>query len=1540
MENPVLDQFAERLLDLGKRNRLLNFTASRLASLQLLSPAPEIIFAKLPTSSQGMKAIDVDKAYSGLVLPSEEVLRAAYEKKANSAQALFYNKETAPSKVLKALSRKAASALQEQGTSILYLAFGFVHYVDTRDHGAYKAPLLLIPVTLEGGTPLKGYTLKAASDDVELNPTFAYYCQSFAKINIPEYDGSDLPSYLAKVTPLFEALSWSVDSQEVELSTFSFEKMSMYLDLKNNQETILANPLIAQILGLANPTPSAFDPSEEPASLDEVAFHNVFSADASQLSAIRYAKEGKSFVLQGPPGTGKSQSITNIIAEALHDHKKVLFVSEKLAALNVVYNNLKKAGLTDFALELHSDKSDKQAVFGELAKSLYAYKTSLSEQEKDDIDDLIAARKELDFYAKSIHDPTSFGNKSVYELISAYEELSPIPSLSYVSDGIASKDLAYYKDATVLLERYEGYSNFFGYDYRKAELKDLELPLLSYEEKTHLLFCYNDAINALKELQPLSEKEAALLGKKLSTAHQAFAFLSFALAVKDTPFDDASFYKEAERSALIAELKKCQQIAARLTQEEQKLASLVTPKESLEALDSLLQDEKKGYGLFPLLNKTRKANTERLKTNVKGGRTREEKLLLLQEYVQEQHGLMAYNNEIQTSLALFSPALKGLETNFDFLLSVLQDYTTAQNEGVFVKDFVPTLSSRDAHHALAQLALDSASGLTRLQTAFADLNPLYPHTSLPLEQLDFNLLIAQFDLALRHGEDFESWGEALQLLKKIKDKGLTPFVDAYLDKALPLSTMGQSYQKDFLVQEVYYQLSLNASLKSFSRLERESLIAKFKSLDEIQYRISRNQIAERLSEGRPSALNSNSDPNVGKILREHEKKRKVMPTRYLLQNYFPTVSAIKPLFLMSPLSVSTYLSPSAQFDLVVFDEASQIFPEDALGAIYRGKQAIIVGDEHQLPPTSFFMAADAEEENDEDYEEDNSDYESILELASGSLPSKRLLWHYRSKNEALIAFSNSEIYDSTLVSFPNAGIKKEDGVHFHYCDKGRYLRKSRTNPVEAETVCTLLFGLAKAYPERSIGIVAFSQAQQEAIEDAIDEAREKDHSLETTFFARKDEPYFVKNLETVQGDERDVIILSIGYGYDEEGHFYQRFGPLNVLGGERRLNVAITRAKYALELVSSIKAKDIDETKTTSTGVLLLQKYLRFAENHGEITIPTSSANEALLKDIAAFIEKQGYEALINYGESLGKIEIAVREKGASSFLLAIETDGASFQSARTARDRDELRPAILSLMGWNYLRVYSESWFKSRPQEEALILEALRKAKEKKAAAPAEEVPPLLENPTAEPVKKAEAPMEAIPEKSPAKATSFMPYEKDLSITTPYVVFKRGVLYRHVEMTPLTNKLLAIITLEGPIDGAMLYRRLAFLKESEAIPEGASDSITSLVEHLHFPGIKEDEGFFYRESKSHPFAFRVYAPSQGEPRNPEDISSKELADGMIALLKKNKSMSKEDLFQALSKELHYSSSDQKERYFYEDAIVKDDSLSIDLNDNVIYTPQ
>jgi hypothetical protein len=861
MENPVLDQWAERLLDLGRKNRLLNFTASRFSSLNVLAPSAEVIFAKLPNSNEGMKVIDIAKAYEGLPLPNEESIRSAYEKKANSAQILFFHPEVAPSKVLKALSRKAASALQEQGTSILYLAFGFVTYTDIRDHLSYRAPLLLLPVALEGGTPLKGYVIKAASDDVEVNPTFAYYCQSYLKLTLPDYDNSDLPSYFAKLAPLCAEVGWSLESQAVALSTFSFEKMSMYLDLKNHQETILKNPIITQILGISKTSQSAFDPLDEPQSLDDIAFHNVFSADASQLSAIRYAKEGKSFVLQGPPGTGKSQSITNIIAEALHDHKKVLFVSEKLAALNVVYNNLKRASLTDFALELHSDKSDKQLIFSELAKSLYAYKTSLSNEEKDDIDELIATRKELDFYAKAIHDPTAFGEKSVYELITLYESLASVTSLSYITEGIEKKDIAYFKASGALLERYEGYSKFFGYDYRKAELKDLILPSLSYEQRNHLLFEYSEALKALSALEPLLLKEKELLQTPSRRLRSLTAFIDFALQSKDLGIDDSLLYQPASRNEIVLAIKKLQQKAAGLEKRRASLAGKTAFKESNEDLKRLLEEERHGYGVFGLFSKERKANALRLNANVPAGKKREEKVQLLEEELAYEKDEKAYRDELEISLALFGGQLAGLKTDFAHLLDVTSLYETAQKEGVFAKNFTPAKAMEEFHHDLASLALDCNQQATILRQAFTTFAPLYPQDHLPLEEQDFSFLKERFDLAFRHGEDFESWSQALAMLAEVKAQGLTPFLDAYLDKALPLNLLSKSYQKDFVIQEIYFQLSLSASLQSFSHLERTNLIEKFKNLDELQYRISRNQIAERLSEGRPSALNASADPN-------------------------------------------------------------------------------------------------------------------------------------------------------------------------------------------------------------------------------------------------------------------------------------------------------------------------------------------------------------------------------------------------------------------------------------------------------------------------------------------------------------------------------------------------------------------------------------------------------------------------------------------------------------------------------------------------------
>lgn len=1535
MENPSLAKFAERLLDLGKRNRLLYFTPSRFGSLKVLLPKAENLFEKLPTSSAGVRVLLDDELYQKGALPKEEDVLAAYEKKANSATILFYNNETPSGKVLKALQRKAASALLEQGTQLLYLAFLFVHYVDPKDHLSYKAPLLLLPVTIDGGTPLKGYTLKANSEDIELNPTFAYFASTSFGLALPSYSEEGLDAYAEKILPLVSPLGWTLDLSEVELSSFAFEKMSLYLDLKNNESKALANPLIQALLGNSSGLPKMVETPEAPSSLDQLAFHNVYSADASQLSAIALAKGGYSFVLQGPPGTGKSQTITNIIAEALHDKKKVLFVSEKLAALNVVYENLHRAGLTDFALELHSDKSDKRSVIGELTKSLYAYKTSLSEEEKDEIDELIRSRNALDDYAKAIRSPTTFGKNSLYDLIDDYLLEESVPSLGYVRPSVAVYSKEEHLEDLALLKRYLPYAKLFGNDFRKWALKDLELPRLSYEERASLLLAFRKSETILNKLLPLLKEASTLFGKEITTLGEANALVRLAQESQNVMDDDHDFFAQATRKSWKTILQQKKAENASLLEREKALEGKTSFSASPSELETLLKEEQNGYGLFGLWKNQAKSNKELLGKNVPGGKSRKEKIALLQAGLALRKDEASFVSSL-ASLTPFSPSLDGLKTPWDRLLEELVPYEEAYQSGLFASDFVPGFAKKPFHEKLDSLKKNLLPLLSSFKEPLSLLLPLYP-TAYPLpDSLWLSSFKDDVGLALSHEQDLESYAEALLLLKELDKASLTDFLEAYLDQGLDLKNIAASYEKDLLLQEIYYQASLSPVLAHFSKDDRSSLIAHFKELDELQYRISRHQIAERLSEGRPSALQANVNPVVSKILHEHEKKRKIMPVRYLLQNYFRTVNDLKPLFLMSPLSVASYLPADATFDLVVFDEASQIFPEDALGAIYRGKEAIIVGDEHQLPPTSFFLAMEASEEEDEEqFAEDNEEYESILDLASGALPSKRLLWHYRSKDESLIAFSNHLIYDSTLYSFPNAIKRNENGVHAHYIPEGVYERKSRNNPIEAKKTAELLFSLAKAYPDRSFGIVAFSESQQDAIYDAIDAIREHDSSLEKTLFARKEEPLFVKNLETVQGDERDVILLSIGYAKDEAGHFYQRFGPLNAVGGERRLNVAITRAKYALEVIASFKSGDLDETKTASEGVKLLKRYLLYAEKGTPLSTPTSGEGDGLLNHVLHFLQSKGYDGELHYGDSLGRIELAVKEKGASSYLLAIETDGPLFQSALTSRDRDELRESQLRLMGWGYYRLYAESYLKNpqRIQEEILAL----LLKEKEAKSHPDEIQ-IQADPSAPLTKTNEEPKHEIPAKTPSPSQNQEAYVQDRSVLSPYLVLKRGVLYRHVEMTALTNKILALIQAEGPIDGALLYRRLALLANNALIPEGAGEALTSLVEHLRLPGIKEDNGFFYRVSLKDPYLFRPFDAAKGEVRNPEDIPYQELANGMKDLLTGAKPLSKDELYAKMNALLGYNDSEMKERYYYEDAIQKDDELTLDAYDRIVYS--
>jgi very-short-patch-repair endonuclease len=457
------------------------------------------------------------------------------------------------------------------------------------------------------------------------------------------------------------------------------------------------------------------------------------------------------------------------------------------------------------------------------------------------------------------------------------------------------------------------------------------------------------------------------------------------------------------------------------------------------------------------------------------------------------------------------------------------------------------------------------------------------------------------------------------------------------------------------------------------------------------------------------------------IANEAQKKRKHMPVSHLLAATAPVAQAVKPCFMMSPLSVSQFLSPDMRFDVVIFDEASQVRPSDAVNALYRGSAMIVAGDQKQLPPTSFFeQAAD---DGDEWSEEALAEFDSVLDLAkgAGAFRSLSLRWHYRSRHEHLIAFSNHRFYGGGLVTFPSPAERAADlGVELVPVP-GVYRRgTSRDNPEEARAVADRVFEQA-ARGTTSVGVVAFSEAQASYIEEVLrQDPRRDDPRFAPLFTGDRLAGLFVKNLENVQGDERDVIIFSVGYGPDERGKLTMNFGPINREGGWRRLNVAITRARRRVEIVCSFGAEQLLPGAGTR-GVDELRRYLEFA-GRGPVALaadgsggpgagagePESPFEEAVLRTLRSW----GHEVVPQVGTAGYRVDMAVRHpERPGRFLLGIECDGAMYHSSRVARDRDRLREQVLAGLGWTLHRVWGPSWYRDRAGEERRLREAIDRA-------------------------------------------------------------------------------------------------------------------------------------------------------------------------------------------------------------------------------------
>ncbi len=552
-----------------------------------------------------------------------------------------------------------------------------------------------------------------------------------------------------------------------------------------------------------------------------------------------------------------------------------------------------------------------------------------------------------------------------------------------------------------------------------------------------------------------------------------------------------------------------------------------------------------------------------------------------------------------------------------------------------------------------------------------------------------------------------AWCAWMKVRRQAASLGLGPLIEGMENGKIGRGGIRRAFETNYCRWWLNAVVDNEPVIRTFVSAEHEKRIADFRHLDEKFTELTRAWVRAGLCSGLPSQDDVKRNSEWGILRREIAKKRAHLPLRELIGAIPSALTKLTPCLLMSPLSIAQYLAPDTeQFDVVVFDEASQIAVWDAIGAIARGKQVVMVGDPKQLPPTSFFDRAESSLD-DEDIE---GELESILDECLGAnLPTLNLSWHYRSRNESLIAFSNHRYYGGGLVTFPSP-VTEDQAVSFHYANGVYEKGGARINKPEARALVADIVSRLKspgfrdsAIPRCTIGVVTFNMEQQKLIEDLLDEERRKDPSLEPYFSEAELEPLFVKNLENVQGDERDIMYFSITYGPDASGAVSMNFGPLNREGGERRLNVAITRARQELRVFSSIRSERMDLSRTQALGVRDLKHFLEFAERGPRVL---AEATRGSLGDFESPFEEAVADALATrgwilhtqVGASSFRIDLAVVHPDApGTYLTGIECDGATYHRSATARDRDKLREQVLRGLGWEILRVWSTDWWVDR---------------------------------------------------------------------------------------------------------------------------------------------------------------------------------------------------------------------------------------------------
>ncbi len=1336
------------LLDLSLRNPLLNYRP-RARGLECVEASPPELFRLLVREGNSLTFLpgvgppasrDSDSAGS----------RAPLGMPAACPIALTLKTTLSPEELqrrLLALSYAARTALEEQGVNTLFLALGLLTWYEADSSpNPLRAPLLLVPVILERFSARERFRLRHDGEDVGPNLSLEEKLRTEFGLTLPplpDPEEMDVVGYLDVVAEAVrEQPRWAVERGAAVLGFFSFSKFLMYRDLDEESWPEGAgpceHPILRALLSAGFSEPASPRDEDGPVDRDPAVanLRLVVDADGTQTRALLDAAAGRNLVIQGPPGTGKSQTITNLIADAVSRGQAVLFVAEKRAALEVVQRRLDAVGLGTTCLELHSHKTSKKAVLHQVRRSLEAGKPgpSTREQELSLWDEL---RQELDDYRAALHTPIGSSGVTPYqaigELLSDRKELEGIdlpplelPSLPTWTGVEFRRRLGLVERLQARIAALSGWPEHPFFGSRRTTL------LPGDEDRLR------DRIREARHATAAVREAAASLARFLrltvaSTRAECVLLLRAALrAAEAAHWQGAQFRGEwlSRRDDLRELLGAGKALAELRRRHEDDLLSDAWERDLVAARQALNAHGRSRWRL--LASQYRRAHFLLASVCRTAPPANLDAQLMLLDAIQESHGLREVVRRHDALAArLFGRRWRGEASDWEALAEIadgmdrLHRDVRADHFPRGLLDFLadaPALAGLETLTRAVETTLAGHHGAIGRLLEFLECDKAAGSGAAGggLAERSFEVQEGLLDHWSGHLKTLDGLIALNRLAERCRGEGLAQIVtlaEAWPGADRHLVALVRRHWYEGLLRRAYQE---RPTLAEFDGLAHDQVLRAFRAVDR------RLLVHERV---RTAFMHWQRLPRYGGgaelalLRRELVKKARHLPVRQLLARAGGTIQAITPVFLMSPLSVATYLPPGAPpFDLVIFDEASQVRPVDALGALLRGRQAVVVGDSRQLPPTRFFDRLTAGDDAED--EETSSDVESLLDLflAQGA-PERMLRWHYRSQHESLIAVSNREFYENRLIIFPSRDSDRRcQGLILHHLPHTAYDRgKTRTNVGEAEAVARVVMEHARAQLGRSIntrrtlGVVALSTAQSQAVQDQLEALRREDPACEAYFSQEGPEPFCVKNLENVQGDERDVIFVSVGYGRTADGVLTLNFGPLNAEGGERRLNVLFTRARSRCAVFTNLSAEDLDVARTRSRGVRALRTFLAYAAAGQVETSPeeeTASASP-FVAAVRSALSAAGFQVRAHVGPEGSALDLAVVDPDhPGRYLLGVECDAPNDLTAASARDRDRLRPEVLEGLGWRLHQVRAPDWYRDPEGELARLLSALALAR------------------------------------------------------------------------------------------------------------------------------------------------------------------------------------------------------------------------------------